>query len=91
MIVNARVRIANIGALSANGVIGLGMIFLPFPFNYVAVFVISGSLGLAEMYVISRIIYPESPQAYLDSFKEHFDIKKIRAERKFFISSLVSA
>ena len=84
MIVNARVRIANIGALSANGVIGLGMIFLPFPFNYVAVFVISGSLGLAEMYVISRIIYPESPQAYLDTFKEHFDLKKIKAERKFF-------
>lgn len=84
MIVNARVRIANIGALSANGVIGLGMIFLPFPFNYVALFVISGSLGLAEMYVISRIIYPDSPEAYLDSFKEHFDVKKIRAERKFF-------
>ncbi|MEY2797953.1 MAG: hypothetical protein RIS22_219 [Actinomycetota bacterium] len=84
MIVNARVRIANIGALSANGAIGLGMIFLPFPFNYVALFVISGSLGLAEMYVISRIIYPDSPEAYLDSFKEHFDVKKIRAERKFF-------
>lgn len=84
MIINARVRIANIGGLSANGVIGLGMIFLPFPFNYVALFVISGSLGLAEMYVISRIIYPESPQAYLDSFKENFDIKKILAERKFF-------
>ena len=84
MIINARVRIANIGALSANGVIGLGMIFLPFPFNYVAVFVVSGSLGLAEMYVISRIIYPESPQAYLETFKENFDVKKILAERKFF-------
>lgn len=84
MIVNARVRIANIGGLSANGFIGLGMIFLPFPFNYVAVFIVSGSLGLAEMYVISRIIYPESPESYLETFKAHFDVKKILAERKFF-------
>lgn len=83
-VVNARTRIANIGALSANAVIGLGMIFLPFPFNYVAVFVVSGALGLTEMYVISRIIYPETPQSYLESFKENFDVKKILAERQFF-------
>ena len=82
-IVNARTRIANIGALSANAVIGLGMIVLPFPFNYVAVFFVSGSLGLAEMYVISRIIYPESPHTYLDTFKENFNLKKIGAERQF--------
>jgi Na+/melibiose symporter-like transporter len=84
LIINARIRIANIGALSANGIIGLGMILLPFPFNYIALFAISGSLGLAEMYVISRIIYPESPEAYLETFKENFDFKKISAERKFF-------
>lgn len=84
MIINARVRIANIGALSANALIGLGMIFLPFPFNYVIVFMVSGSLGLAEIYVISRIIYPESPHVYLESFKENFDVKKIRAEKQFF-------
>jgi MFS family permease len=83
MIVNARVRIANIGALSANAVIGLGMIILPFPFNYVGVFVISGSLGLAEMFVISRIIYPESPHTYLETFKENFAVKKIWAEKQF--------
>lgn len=83
LIVNARTRIANIGALSANGVIGLGMIFLPFPFNYVAVFVVSGSLGLAEMYVISRIIYPESPHIYLETFKENFNVKKILSEKQF--------
>ena len=83
LIVNARIRIANIGALSANGAIGLGMIFLPFPFNYVAVFVVSGLLGLAEMYVISKIIYPESPHTYLDSFKENFNVKEILAEKQF--------
>ena len=83
LVVNARTRIANIGALSANAVIGLGMIFLPFPFNYLAVFVISGSLGLAEMRVISRINYPESSHTYLESFKENFDVKKILAERQF--------
>ena len=83
MIVNARVRIANIGSVSANAVIGLGMIFLPFPFNYVAVFVISGSLGLAEMYVISKIIYPETPENYLDSFKENLNIKKLWFEKQF--------
>ena len=83
VIVNARIRIANIGALSANGAIGLGMIFLPFPFNYVAVFVISGLLGLAEMYVISKIIYPESPHTYLDSFRENFNVKEILAEKQF--------
>jgi hypothetical protein len=96
LIINARVRIANIGALSANAIIGFGMIFLPFPFNYVALFVISGSLGLAEMFVISRIISPESPESYFETFKEHFDLKKIRAERKFFyflfgIALIVSA
>lgn len=85
LIVNSRIRIANIGALSANGVIGLGMIFLPFPYNYVAVFVISGSLGLTEMYVISRIIYPESAHTYLETFKENFNVKEIMAERQFFL------
>ncbi len=85
LIVNARVRIANIGALSANGVIGLGMILLPFPFNYVGVFVISGSLGLAEMFVISRIIYPESPHTYLETFRENLAIKKIWAEKQFML------
>jgi hypothetical protein len=84
MIINARIRIANIGALSANGLVGLGMIFLPFPFNYVLVFILSGSLGLAEMYVISKIIYPETPEDYLDSFKENFNVKKIWAEKQFF-------
>ena len=83
VIVNARTRIANIGALSANGVIGLGMIILPFPFNYMAVFFISGSLGLAEMYVISRIIYPESPHTYLETFRENFHVRKILAEKQF--------
>ena len=83
IVVNARTRIANIGALSANAVIGLGMILLPFPFNYVAVFFISGSLGLAEMFVISRIIYPESPHTYLETFKENFNVKQILAEKQF--------
>ena len=83
MIVNSRTRIANIGALSANGVVGMGMIFLPFPYNYLAVFVVSGSLGLAEMYVISKIIYPETPESYLDSFKENMNVKKILAEKQF--------
>ncbi len=83
IVVNARTRIANIGALSANAVIGLGMILLPFPFNYVAVFFISGSLGLAEMFVISRIIYPESPHTYLENFKENFNVKQILAEKQF--------
>lgn len=82
-IVNARTRIANIGALSANGIIGLGMIFLPFPFNYVAVFFFSGALGLTEIYVISRIIYPDSPHTYLETFRENFDSKKILAEKQF--------
>jgi MFS family permease len=82
-IVNSRTRIANIGALSANGVIGLGMIFLPFPFNYVAVFFVSGALGLTEIYVISRIVYPDSPHTYLETFRENFDTKKILAEKQF--------
>jgi len=85
LIVNARTRIANIGSLTANGVVGLGMIFLPFPFNYLGVFVVSGSLGLAEMYVISKIIYPESPDSYLETFKENFNVKKILAEKQFVV------
>lgn len=83
LIVNARIRIANIGALTANGVIGLGMIILPFPFNYLAVFMISGLMGLAEIYVISKIVFPESPHSYFETFKENFDIKQILAEKKF--------
>lgn len=82
-IVNSRTRIANTGALLANGIIGLGMIFLPFPFNYVAVFFVSGALGLTEIYVISRIIYPESPHTYLETFRANFDGKKILAEKQF--------
>jgi len=82
-IVNSRTRIANIGALSANGIIGLGMIVLPFPFNYVAVFFVSGALGLAEIYVISRIIYPDSPHTYLETFRENLHVKKILAEKQF--------
>lgn len=82
-IVNSRTRIANIGALSANGIIGLGMIVLPFPFNYVAVFFVSGALGLTEIYVISRIVYPDSPHTYLESFRANFAGKKILAEKQF--------
>ena len=82
-IVNSRTRIANIGGLSANGIIGLGMIVLPFPFNYVAVFFVSGALGLTEIYVISRIIYPDSPHTYLESFRANFAGKKIWAEKQF--------
>lgn len=90
-IVNSRTRIANTGALVANGIIGLGMIFLPFPFNYVAVFFVSGALGLTEIYVISRIIYPDSPHTYLETFKENFDTKKILAEKQFifFLSGII--
>lgn len=84
-IVNSRTRIANTGALLANGIIGLGMILLPFPFNYVAVFSVSGALGLTEMYVISRIIYPDSPHNYLGTFRENFDTKKILAEKQFIL------
>lgn len=83
VVINSRIRIANIGGLSANGVIGLCMIFLPFPFNYIAVFTLSGSLGLVEIFIISRIIFPETPEAYLDTFKENFQVKKIWAERQF--------
>ena len=82
-IINARTRIANGGALLANAVVGIGMIFLPFPYNYLAVFFFSGTIGFGEIFVISKVVLPDRTQLHTETFKENFDIKKILAERQF--------
>lgn len=82
-IINARTRIASGGMLLANAVVGLGMIFLPFPYNYVVVFFFSGTVGFGEIFVISKIGLPKRDESSIETFRESFEIKKILQEHQF--------
>lgn len=82
-IINARTRIANSGALSANALAGIGMMILPFPYNYAAVFVMSGILGFIEIYVISLIVLPKRDVQVKGTIAEKFDLKGVASEKQF--------
>jgi Na+/melibiose symporter-like transporter len=82
-VINARTRIASGGMLLANAVVGVGMIFLPFPYNYILVFFLSGGLGFCEIFVISKIEVPKREESSIETFKESFEIKKILQEHQF--------
>lgn len=82
-VINARTRIASGGMLCANAVVGVGMIFLPFPYNYILVFFLSGALGFVEILVISQIDIPTREESDVETFKESFEIKKILQEHQF--------
>jgi Na+/melibiose symporter-like transporter len=82
-VINARTRIASLGMLAANAVVGIGMIFLPFPYNFIFVFFLSGILGFGEIFVISKIQIPKRGESSVETFKESLKVKKILQERQF--------
>jgi hypothetical protein len=83
LIINARTRIANGGALAANALAGIGMMALTFPYNYIAVFLMSGLLGFGEIYVVSLVVLPEREFQVKTTIKEKFDLKGLTKEKQF--------
>lgn len=59
------------------------MMILPFPYNYTAVFVMSGILGFIEIYVISLIVLPKREVQVKDTIREKFDLKGVASEKQF--------
>ena len=84
-IINARTRIANSGALAANMLAGLGMSFLAFPYNYAAVFIMSGVVGFVEIYIISLIVLPRQNFQIEKTMREKFDIHELAKEKQFLV------
>ena len=82
-IINSRTRIANSGALSANALAGIGMLFLTFPYNFVGIFLMSGVLGFIEIYSISLIALPKRDFEVKATIKEKFDLRGVANERQF--------
>jgi hypothetical protein len=84
-ILSDRIRLANAGSLTANVLYAVGMFFLPFPSNFIYIFVLSSCMGAVEISAVSQMqIYSESFDRRRP-FVAKFRGQKLGGERDYLI------
>lgn len=84
-IISNRIRLANAGGMSANILFAIGMFTIPFPSNFVYVFVLSGILGALEIITISRIHVYDTDEVEKEPFLSKFKGQQLGKEKDYFI------
>jgi len=80
-----RIRLANIGSVTANIIFSIGILFLEFPYNFIYIYVVCAVLGAIEIVTISRIkVYDLDVQA-AKGFLEKLKGQSLRKEHDYFL------